>query len=190
MYFYSHQKRSHLNNTIASTFRDPTLLSVKQNRTTFLFLPIRPLIKTISTSYMPSKKLSMLSTKSLRILDSFRDWLLMTRPNTLLNPTLQPILITSNLATCSSLVLFFADFLRSFDIFFDDFLRSFVIFFADFLRSFVIFIADFFRSFVIFLADFMSQFHLLRRLPSAFFNYFCSSVNMNSLTFKLQTVSN
>ena len=153
MSFYSRQKRSYLNNTIAYTFRDPPSLSVKQNLATSLFKPLRPLIEITFTSYTPCKKLSTLLTRSLRILASFSDWLLMTRPNTLLSPTLQPILKTSNLASCSSLVPFFADFLRSFVIFFADFLRSFVIFFAGFLRSFAIFLADFYRSFIFF-ADF------------------------------------
>ena len=107
------------------------------------------------------QKLSTLLTRSLRILACFSGWLLMTRPNTLLSPTLQPILNTSNLASCSSLVLFFADFLRSFVISFADFLRIFVIFFAGFLRSFAIFLADFYRSFIFF-ADFP-------QLPSTFF---------------------
>ena len=101
-------------------------------------------------------------------------WLLMIRQNTLLNSTLLPTLKTSNPAFCSRFFIF-ADFLRS-SFIFADFLRSSFIF-ADFLRSSLIF-ADFLRSSLIF-ADFL-------RSPIIFADFLCSSLNMNSLTFKLQ----
>ena len=88
------------------------------------------------------------------------------------HPTLPPTLKISNLAFCNRLSIF-ADFLRS----------SFI--FPDFLRRF--------SSQFIHIRRRSSQFLHLGRLSSQFVifaDFLCSPLNMNSLTFKLQIVSN
>ena len=124
-------------------FQDPPLPFVKPSQTTSLFLPIRLLTKTISLCYMQYKKLSTLLMHFFKILSSFKNWPFMTRPNILLSQTCNP---SSKFPTW----LLVADSSSSL---------------LTLCSSIVIFFAP--------LAVFMSQFHLLlRRLPSASFNFF------------------
>ena len=135
---------------------------MKRNLTISLFYLIRHLMRTTFTSYTLCKKLLMLSTKSSKILDFSKDWLLMIRQKTLLNPTLPPTLNISNLAFCNRLFIF-ADILRS-SFFFPDFLRRLS---SQFLH----------------LRRLSSQFLHLRRLSSQFIifaDFLCSPLNMNS----------
>ena len=135
------------------------------------------MIRITFTSYTPCKKLSMLLTKSSKILDSSSDWLLMIRQKTLLNPTLPPTLKTSNLAFRNRLFIF-ADFLCS-SFIFPEFLRrlSSQFFYLRRLSSQFLHLRDFLRSSFIF-ADFL-------RSSTIFADFPCSPLNI-----KLQNVSN